>query len=1365
MSGPTNNTRVLRNRKNDGTAVTAQDLAQAGAAPGIAEGPRTYSDVVASRPSTPEAIKAKEEMSSISQVGANIASNRVVPEVTIESQMSKLTSLPPSDEYDPSEWTTVTRRRRASLPSLRGPRASSPKIIFEAPLRKPDLTVEQQTTVQAAEARLTEEQRQRIHKRDVELAKAHLDIMDESSSGSTGPPAGYAESSTPTSRGEGPSGKGKGPDVRNWGAAGISLEDVDIEAQREEFELWKAFKAFQDRESHIEIAPSQRKTSVKDWIDKTSQVAEAPLPKPESELQASASVDSVQKPGKSKSKSKNLTADHVRLERPITPAITREEVKPSKTNVKRSATPYSTTMKQAVNNAVKAAEGVSRTRSKRAKVDKPQPAKAARPVTQLAPNGYIHRALDAAGGPPSDSSSSGSSSSSESLDSESSSESSSSSGSNRTRRRRRTKKSRKNRSAKKEINPKEPTEYLGVADGRLFYRFVTEGSHYVQQGNIRAKRQVFVLSYFLKGKAYDFFTQEVSMDAASWNLRRFFEALFNYCFPLDYRLEQKAKLKRCYQNSLTVADYVHQLGELYNSIGDVNEQDMVDKLWTGFRPYIQRGLWMKDLSPETSTWADVKYQAEVIERIETMEIGGKNSKGERTGGTDNGGNNGKGKSGGFKKKGPFNGNNSNGTSGPTNTNNDGKSQPNGKNNSNQNGNKGQKGSGPTNPVQNGNKPKGPGNSKPPLTDQKKAELKAAGLCFNCSLSGHTQNNCPSKKKNGMRSNKAGFALNGSSSYQHVDGATTTIETMSLGAIRFDLLEERNADATGCTCQPHDYHGCTQEMTRDEVIQVNWDGMINTLRKYPFRQIGDVVVHGIETVLTLGMPYPGDPELHDFEREETRFVVYATSDTEYVIVDGSRDSQITVDAELLRDPQFELPGWYAAQMAELTGEAAAWTWDRPEIIGDAVALGLQTILESGISENTESGGDGLQEQFLVAPDESEEFGAEFYAIWDHQNNWCARIAITDLKNPKFDVINWYRKYCARRLLPAPEDPGETTEFLEWSVPVAANDTRVGDIYAEGLHRAFNNFPSDYPGDGDWLGWYDGTDRFEIRRISETEYGVIDHYRGFAERISFETVRNEFWGPGDVPLHRWYADLCADRAGLDKPPATTDYTGYETLFEDQLLKITRELLDAPGIVYYGDPADRAGILYGERFVAWGTDVWDVCSIVDLLRCAEFKLRREELENPYFDVRAWLSRKYEKRESRYGCFFDGHDLPQPPPCEGDPYYDMGHHPGCLAYYPSDFDPDEESEAGSESDDDMPGLHYASDSESESEGSDEDLPGLETASDTDSEFDGEGDMPDLDSVSDSDSESDSGDSDDEGTGSHRLVFGSATKRVQPAG
>ncbi|KAF8223626.1 hypothetical protein L208DRAFT_1315883 [Tricholoma matsutake] len=125
-----------------------------------------------------------------------------------------------------------------------------------------------------------------------------------------------------------------------------------------------------------------------------------------------------------------------------------------------------------------------------------------------------------------------------------------------------------------------------MADTRSYHQFVTE---------------VFVLSYYLKGKAYDFYTQRCQ-SVYDWDLKRFFEELFNYCFPINYRMKQRERLQRCFQNSRTISEIIYELEEIINMIGLIDERKKIIKLWDGLQPILQKGLWRDGYNPEVSSW-------------------------------------------------------------------------------------------------------------------------------------------------------------------------------------------------------------------------------------------------------------------------------------------------------------------------------------------------------------------------------------------------------------------------------------------------------------------------------------------------------------------------------------------------------------------------------------------------------------------------------------------------------------------------------------------------------------------------------------------------------------------------------------------
>ena len=112
--------------------------------------------------------------------------------------------------------------------------------------------------------------------------------------------------------------------------------------------------------------------------------------------------------------------------------------------------------------------------------------------------------------------------------------------------------------------------------------------------------------------------QRVSSNEEEWTLHQFYEELFNFCFPIDNRMQLRKSLTRCHQNDKSVTEYTHELQELFNMIGDVPERDRVLKFWNSSQPVIQKGLWQDNLNPETSSWDRVIAQAEIIEISENV---------------------------------------------------------------------------------------------------------------------------------------------------------------------------------------------------------------------------------------------------------------------------------------------------------------------------------------------------------------------------------------------------------------------------------------------------------------------------------------------------------------------------------------------------------------------------------------------------------------------------------------------------------------------------------------------------------------------------------------------------------------------------
>jgi len=145
-----------------------------------------------------------------------------------------------------------------------------------------------------------------------------------------------------------------------------------------------------------------------------------------------------------------------------------------------------------------------------------------------------------------------------------------------------------------------PEKYNGAADLQSFYKFMNDEMSYLKQGRVPSNKRVDILSHYLSGRAYNFYTQEVSIRTKKWNLVTFFKGLFNHCFLIDFWNKQRHRLDNFVQGNKSIRDYVSKLTELFTIVGTPGKCEQVTKLWYGFQKAIQKALYTAKLNPETS---------------------------------------------------------------------------------------------------------------------------------------------------------------------------------------------------------------------------------------------------------------------------------------------------------------------------------------------------------------------------------------------------------------------------------------------------------------------------------------------------------------------------------------------------------------------------------------------------------------------------------------------------------------------------------------------------------------------------------------------------------------------------------------------
>ncbi|KAG6824154.1 hypothetical protein H0H92_007833, partial [Tricholoma furcatifolium] len=828
--------------------------------------------------------------------------------------------------------------------------------------------------------------------------------------------------------------KGKGADPANWGNAGIPDEEQNLEAQAAELGHYQKLK---------KRGEEQPITKDYDKPDKT-------------------------KPNEPQYKKARLS------NRNDTPASER-----------RSNTPaLSMLAERRLKDLTKGRYGrKTTTTARRAEIN---------PVEQVASKSYLGQALKNSrkagrrrrtpspsnSDPSSSSSSSERSSSSTSSDEDSSSsenDSSSEEDNSPVRQRNRSRKNRSRRRAKptkSTLKPIPPKEYDGSPDARSYHRFVTEGTAYLQDGKVKPRRQAFILSYYLKDKAYDFYTQRVSMNASEWGLEDFLRELFNYCFPINYRLKQREKLKRSFQNDKSVTEFCFELEELYMMIGISDEREKVIKLWHSLRPGIQKALWRERLNPEVSTWEEVSEAAQIIEISEgVMDPREGRSQARKAG----------------------NSRRDNQSPNRTRKSHNRRHAFERRNHRFQNKNyepkpdrdhqrSGERTTPRTAPRSSEKRDRGP--EKPSLSEKERNELLAAGKCFRCKETGHVARQCP--KGTFVRSDKSGkppgvpsfgidLALDEAELFQELASTTETLYGVGVGAISFDL-------------ETHPQLKCLRHKRRD---------LGNSLEMIALRQ------------LQAGQPYPGD---QSDEPMDLRFCVIQVRDDLVVIEDEClREEPIYIERKLLLDQEFNLPLWFAMKRADYLGldinQIPVIDWIDYKM-GDVWAHGLIWALH----DNTD-----LMPRARYQTPEGKRFAViekddVAYQIIDYGEHLISRISTDMTKNPKLRIAEWYTK----RVVKAREQQGLLhAEPIVEPPPPLHNGSILGAFARKHLEAAapypLDPRSSDMPLD----------QRFKVFKVSERSHIITDELAG-ADTI----VPTSYLEDPEFRLAKWYSQKRLD-----------------------------------------------------------------------------------------------------------------------------------------------------------------------------------------------------------------------------------------------
>ncbi|KAJ7764778.1 hypothetical protein B0H16DRAFT_1883392 [Mycena metata] len=273
--------------------------------------------------------------------------------------------------------------------------------------------------------------------------------------------------------------------------------------------------------------------------------------------------------------------------------------------------------------------------------------------------------------------------------------------------------------------PAPPFVYNGEPVFNTIERWTYEARDWTSESYIRPKMRVSRVSKYLGGNALTWYMRVVAKDAKKWTLKKFFEALFNHCFPVDFRSLQRKKFQNFAQRGHPIKQYKTELEVLADSIGDITTRGLIVQFWDG-ADYEMRVRGAGDgYDPETSKLkeleaAAINYEHAIkVARTQKPDHDGKKSdhpgkKNDRNskGGTSRqeGGNN--------RNAGPHK---------------DSSTRFDRKDSRNQASGSGKRQGDP--------KPKDGGNRSHKLSKEQMNEYRAQGKCFTCGETGHLSKDC------------------------------------------------------------------------------------------------------------------------------------------------------------------------------------------------------------------------------------------------------------------------------------------------------------------------------------------------------------------------------------------------------------------------------------------------------------------------------------------------------------------------------------------------------------------------------------------------------------------------------------------------
>ncbi|KIJ29512.1 hypothetical protein M422DRAFT_269046 [Sphaerobolus stellatus SS14] len=168
------------------------------------------------------------------------------------------------------------------------------------------------------------------------------------------------------------------------------------------------------------------------------------------------------------------------------------------------------------------------------------------------------------------------------------------------------------------LKPPEPFVYDGIQDFDKFELWCFEVAKWVDITGIDERTALKYLSSYLSGKAGRFYMTHVARITTKYTLTTFYQDLFEYCFPLNFRRKLRDRLLAMKQGNWSVRDFRRELERLGTWLPDVTSKDLAIQFWKGIHPYLRVELAGEVMDHENSSLEELAKYATRFENREKL---------------------------------------------------------------------------------------------------------------------------------------------------------------------------------------------------------------------------------------------------------------------------------------------------------------------------------------------------------------------------------------------------------------------------------------------------------------------------------------------------------------------------------------------------------------------------------------------------------------------------------------------------------------------------------------------------------------------------------------------------------------------------